>query len=54
MAYKQEIDTGLQELRQALREKNTANFYIFHGEETFLLHYYLEKLKKLFTPWRML
>ena len=47
MAYKQETDNSLQELRQALRDKNTANFYIFHGEETFLLHYYLDKLKKL-------
>ena len=46
MAYKQETDNSLQELRQALRDKNTANFYIFHGEETFLLHYYLDKLKK--------
>jgi len=46
MAFKQETGTSLQELRQALREKKTANFYIFHGEETFLLHYYLSKLKK--------
>ena len=47
MAYKQDTDNGLQELKQALKEKKTANFYIFHGEETFLLHYYLEKMRKL-------
>ena len=46
MAYKQDTDNSLHEFKQALKEKNTANFYIFHGEETFLLHYYLEKLKK--------
>lgn len=37
----------MQQLRMAIREKNTRNFYIFHGEETFLLHHYLERLKKL-------
>ena len=47
MAYKQQEDNGLQELRAALKAKNTKNFYIFYGEETFLLHHYLEQLKKL-------
>ena len=47
MAYKQDTDNSLQELRVAIRQKNTKRFYIFHGEETFLLHHYLEQLKKL-------
>jgi len=37
----------VQKLRTAIREKQTDNFYIFYGEETFLLHHYLEQLKKL-------
>ena len=47
MAYKQETDNSMQQLRTAIREKNTKHFYVFHGEETFLLHHYLEQLKKL-------
>lgn len=37
----------LRELKVALREKNVARFYIFHGDETFLLHHYLGQIKKL-------
>ncbi len=37
---------GLQELKTALREKNFRSFYIFHGQEQYLLRYYLAQLKK--------
>ena len=35
---------ALQQLKAAIREKAPENLYIFHGDETFLLHYYLNKL----------
>jgi len=38
---------GLQELKQDIRAKQPRRLYFFHGEETFLLHHYLEQLKKL-------
>ena len=38
---------GLRLLRQQLREKTPGRLYFFHGEETFLLHYYLDQLRKL-------
>lgn len=45
---KKEQDTGaLQQLKTAIRAKSVGNLYFFHGEETFLLHHYLEQLKKL-------
>lgn len=47
MAQKVSKSNGIQELKAALREKRTENFYIFYGEETFLLHHYLGQLKKL-------
>lgn len=47
MAKTTEQSSGLQELKMAIREKNPRRLYIFHGEETFLLHHYLEQLKKL-------
>ena len=47
MANKQSDASSLQQLKQALREKRAEKLYFFHGEETFLLHYYLEQLKKL-------
>ncbi len=47
MAYKQPETDSLQELKTAIREKRTANLYIFHGEEMFLLHHYLGQLKKM-------
>ena len=46
MAYKQTDTHSLQALKLALREKRPERFYIFHGEETFLLHYYLDQMKK--------
>ena len=48
VAYKQnqEQNNGLQELKMALRDKNPGRLYFFYGEEVFLLHHYLEQLKK--------
>ena len=47
MAKKNEQPNNLQQLKMAIREKNPDRLYFFHGEETFLLHHYLEQLKKL-------
>lgn len=47
MANKQTDMNSLQVLRAALREKCPARFYVFHGEETFLLHHYLGQLRNL-------
>lgn len=38
---------NFQRLKTGLREKKAERLYIFHGEETFLLHHYLGQLKKL-------
>jgi len=40
-------NSALQELKAALKAKNPQRLYIFHGEEVFLLRYYLEQLKKI-------
>ncbi len=42
----QKID-GLAVLKEALKNKEPHRLYFFYGEETFLLHHYLDKLKKL-------
>lgn len=47
MANRQADMSSLQELKVALREKRPERFYIFHGEEAFLLHHYLGQLKKM-------
>lgn len=47
MANKQADMSSLQELKIALREKRPAQFYIFHGEESFLLHHYLGQLQNM-------
>ena len=47
MAKKQTEPNGLQELKTAIRAKEPARLYFFHGEEVFLLHHYLEQLKKV-------
>lgn len=45
---KQETSTNeLQRLKQMLRGKQTDRLYFFHGEETFLLNYYLQQMKKM-------
>ena len=46
MAKKEEKSSGLQELKQALKNKDLGNLYFFHGEETFLLHHYLGQIRK--------
>ena len=47
MAKKQPTDSGITELKMALKQKVLGRLYFFHGEETFLLHHYLEQMKKL-------
>ena len=47
MAKKQLSDNGLSELKMGLKQKALGRLYFFHGEETFLLHHYLEQMKKL-------
>ena len=49
MAKKNEYEKqdNLQVLKSAIRSGAPARFYIFHGEEVFLLHHYFEQLKKL-------
>ena len=46
MAKKQEQPDGLQTLKQAIRAKEPGRLYFFYGEEVFLLHHYLEQLRK--------
>ena len=46
MAYQVQEDTGFRDLKQDLRNHQLKRLYIFHGEETFLLHHYLEQMKK--------
>ncbi len=46
MAKKPSPGNGLQELKQALKSKDLGRLYFFHGEETFLLHHYLEQIRK--------
>lgn len=46
MAKKSDTGGGLQELKQALKNKKLGRLYFFHGEETFLLHHYLGQMKK--------
>lgn len=47
MAKHTEVNNNFQELKAAIRGKQVGRLYFFHGEETFLLHYYLEQLRKL-------
>ena len=37
----------MQELKAAIRSGAPERFYVFHGEEVFLLHHYFEQLKKM-------
>ena len=46
MAKKQAPANGFQELKQDLKRKEPGRLYMFHGEETFLLHHYLGQLRK--------
>ena len=46
MAKKQAPVNALQELKQQLKKKDLGRLYMFHGEETFLLHHYLGQMRK--------
>ncbi len=46
MATQAPIDT-LQQLKADLRAKQPQRLYVFHGEESFLLHHYLTQLRKV-------
>ena len=45
MAKQTEKPNNLQQLKQDIRNKQCQRLYFFHGEETFLLHHYLGKMK---------
>ena len=47
MAKQAEKPSNLQQLKLDIRNKQCQRLYFFHGEETFLLHHYLEQLKKI-------
>ena len=47
MAKKVEDTGALPRLKAAIKAKQPARLYVFHGEETFLLNHYLGQLKKL-------
>ena len=38
---------ALQQLKRSIREKSPENLYIFHGDEVFLMHHYLNELRKI-------
>lgn len=47
MARKESQDNAaFQALKQAIRSRTPERLYIFHGEEVFLLHHYLDQLRK--------
>ena len=46
MAEKGNPIGAVQALKMQLKEKQFDRLYFFYGEETFLLHYYLERMKK--------
>ena len=46
MAKKEPARDNLSQLKQELKAKNLGRLYVFHGEEVFLLHHYLEEMKK--------
>jgi len=47
MAKQQPDKSSLQQLKAAIRDRKPERLYIFHGEETFLLHYYLNQLQRI-------
>ena len=47
MAKRNEQPDALQTLKQDIRSKNPGRLYFFYGEETFLLHHYLQQLQKV-------
>ena len=47
MAKQEDQQQTLQLLKNDIRQRQPARLYFFHGEETFLLNYYLQQLKKI-------
>ena len=47
MAKVQNNSGALQALKNEIKEKNFARLYFFHGEEHFLMHHYLEQMRKI-------
>ena len=47
MAKKQASNGAFRNLKTAIKNKELERLYFFHGEETFLLSYYLEQMKKI-------
>jgi DNA polymerase-3 subunit delta len=45
MAKKDNAPDNFQNLKTAIRNKDIARLYVFHGEEIFLLQYYFDKIK---------
>ena len=46
MAKKPAAPNGLPQLKTELKNKDLGRLYFFHGEETFLLHHYLNQVRK--------
>ena len=47
MAKFRQDENNLQQLKEQIRNKDFQRLYMFHGEETFLMHHYLERMKKI-------
>ena len=47
MANKPQKDSAFQSLKASIRNKKIDRLYFFFGEETFLMNYYLDSIKKL-------
>ena len=48
MAKKEEENSGaLQALKAEIKEHNLSRLYFFYGEESFLLHHYLDQVRKI-------
>ena len=47
MAKKMPAPDHFQLLKTQIKNKDVGRFYVFHGEEIFLLHYYFDKIKDL-------
>ncbi len=46
MAKQEQNENNVQALKAHIKAKSWERVYIFHGEEAFLLHHYLEQMKK--------
>ena len=47
MAKKTDVNNAIHTLKAEIKENRPARLYFFYGEETFLLHHYLEQLRKI-------